>query len=112
MPQYEYFCSVCDKRKTVYHLMSECDTPEKKLIKETTCHKKRMERIIFEPILQGAVGGTFPKEGELRQKKQKQRRERSDHHFINDVLPTLPPAERKRLGAKHKGKQRKDHEKM
>ncbi len=112
MPLYEYYCVKCDKRKEVIHLMSECDKPGKKLIKDTTCHKKRMQRIIFEPVLQGSVGGTFPKESELRQKKQKQRRERSDHHFINDVLPTLQPSERKRLGAKHRGKKLRDHEKM
>jgi predicted nucleic acid-binding Zn ribbon protein len=69
MPQYKYFCPVkgCKKTKEVWHLMKEVDEPTPDLIKLTTCkkHNVRMERQIFEPQLQGSVGGTFPSEQEL-----------------------------------------------
>lgn len=116
MPEYKYFCPAkgCKKTVKIWHLMSECDNPTLDIRLLTYCkkHKVQMERQIFEPILQGSVGGTFPKESELRAKKQAQRKLRSRYHFKNDVLPKLPKEEREYFAPKYKHLPKKDHEKM
>ena len=118
MPQYKYFCPVqgCKSvRNDIWHMMSECDHPSEQLIKETTCkkHKIRMQRQIFEPVLQGAVGGTFPKESELLAEKQKQRKIRSKAHFVNDVMNKVSDRDSRRyFKKKYRGVKPPDHEKM
>ena len=116
MPVYLYYCDhkKCKKTVEIIHLMSECDTPTEKIIKETTCpkHNIRMQRQIFEPQLAGASGGQFKTEKQLLDKKQEQRKLRSRAHFKNTVLPTLDSHERKHFDKKYKGTKKIDHEKL
>lgn len=65
------------------------------------------------PELMGAMGGTFVPQKTLLLDKQKKLKERSTHHFVNEVLPKhkdkdmIPYFKRK-----HKDLKFKDHEKM
>ncbi len=117
MPSYTYYCphKGCKKTIDLWHLMSEIDQPGQDLVAKTTCpkHNIRMQRQIFEPVLQGSVGGTFPKEGDLLAQKQKQRKIRSKAQFINDEMNKVADRDSRRyFKKKYRGVKAPDHEKL
>lgn len=85
------------------------------ILEKITCSKHGLKsRIPQEPQLAGSSGGTFKTEHELVLDKQKQRKLRSRHQFINDELPKLKgtPGEKRHFKNKYKNLDRKDHEKL
>ena len=117
---YVYKCFKCQRAKEieVQHEMrfvgKEEDLPSE-ILKQITCPKHGLrERVPQEPHLAGSSGGTFKNEHDLVLEKQKQRKLRSRHQFINEELPKLKggPGVKRHFKNKYKDFDKKNHEKM
>lgn len=118
MPTYVYQCLQCPNGKVIehehsmYYIGKEHELPMKQR-EAVTCKKHGLKtRIIQEPQLAGSSGGTFRKEKELLNDKQKSRKLRSKIHFKNEVLHTLDKGDQRHFSKKLKDLPKKDHEKM